>query len=400
MSSRPQITIGLLWHSANSGNLGVGALTVSNLAILREAAESAGVSARFLVLGWLDAGSPIYVEAEDVEVVGLTGSAFRPQGALQRAIRSCDLVLDIGGGDSFADIYGWKRFAYFCLSKAYVLTARRPLVLCPQTIGPFEKPFNRFAARYLMARARMTFARDDLSFTYAKDLGVERLAEASDVAFRLPATPPLPGLSKSDKIRVGLNVSALLYYGGYNRSNMFGLTVNFEELIRSLLIEWSGRDELEIHLVPHVLPNDTEVEDDYALCRKLAAAHPGVIVAPGFPHPSAAKGYIAALDFFAGARMHACIAALSSGVPVAPLAYSRKFAGLFGSLGYHATIDLKTETTDAAYAKVLDALARRAELSVEAGHVRDRALQRLAGYKDFLVELLGEVKDSHVDASA
>ena len=98
--------------------------------------------------------------------------------------------------------------------------------------------------------------------------------------------------------------------------------------------------------------------------------------------------------------MHACIAALSSGVPVAPLAYSRKFAGLFGSLGYHATIDLKTETTDAAYAKVLDALARRAELSVEAGHVRDRALQRLAGYKDFLVELLGEVKDSHVDASA
>lgn len=396
--ARDKITIGLLWHSANSGNLGVGALTVSNLTILREAAEVAGVSVEFRVLGWLDAGNPIYVEAEDVEVVGLTGRAFRPFGSLQRAIRSCDLVLDIGGGDSFADIYGWKRFVFFCISKAYVLAAGRPLVLCPQTIGPFEKRLNRAAAKYLMNRARMTFARDELSLAYAKKLGIKRLSEASDVAFRLPALPRQQ-VSASDKIKVGLNFSALLYYGGYNRSNMFGLTVSFEKFTETVLAELSERDELEVHLVPHVLPRDAEVEDDYALCQKLATAYPRVVVAPSFEHPSAAKGYIAALDFFAGARMHACIAALSSGVPVVPLAYSRKFAGLFGSLGYYATVDLKTETTETACAKVLNALARRDELAVEAGQVRERALQRLADYKDFMVEILGEVKDRHVGAS-
>ena len=33
------LSVGLLWHSINSANLGVGALTVSNLALAREAAD-------------------------------------------------------------------------------------------------------------------------------------------------------------------------------------------------------------------------------------------------------------------------------------------------------------------------------------------------------------------------
>ena len=67
----------------------------------------------------------------------------------------------------------------------------------------------------------------------------------------------------------------------------------------------------------------------------LRARYPRAIVAPAFRTPVEAKSYIAGMDFFAGARMHACIAAVSSGVPVYPLAYSRKFNGLFvETLGY------------------------------------------------------------------
>jgi polysaccharide pyruvyl transferase WcaK-like protein len=47
-----------------------------------------------------------------------------------------------------------------------------------------------------------------------------------------------------------------------------------------------------------------------------------------------AKSYISGMDLFIGARMHATIAAISSGVPVIPFSYSRKFEGLFSSLGY------------------------------------------------------------------
>jgi len=44
-----------------------------------------------------------------------------------------------------------------------------------------------------------------------------------------------------------------------------------------------------------------------------------------------------------GARMHATIGAFSSGVPVVPMAYSRKFNGLFvDTLQYDAMVDMKT----------------------------------------------------------
>ena len=37
-----RITIGLLWHSLNSGNLGVGALTLANASIARRVATELG----------------------------------------------------------------------------------------------------------------------------------------------------------------------------------------------------------------------------------------------------------------------------------------------------------------------------------------------------------------------
>ena len=48
---------------------------------------------------------------------------------------------------------------------------------------------------------------------------------------------------------------------------------------------------------------------------------------------SEVKWCISKLDWFVGSRMHATIAALSSGVPCAAIAYSRKFRGVFATLG-------------------------------------------------------------------
>ena len=51
------------------------------------------------------------------------------------------------------------------------------------------------------------------------------------------------------------------------------------------------------------------------------------------------------MNFFIGSRMHATIAAFSSNVPVFPLAYSRKFNGLFlDTLQYPYMGDLKVQS--------------------------------------------------------
>ncbi len=400
----PSIRVGLLWHSMTSGNLGVGALTLANIAIIEEAARRIGATPQFVVLGWTDPRRP-YTERNDLEIVNLRTKDFvKPVGGLLGAVRHCDVVLDIGAGDSFTDIYGTRRIGTQIASKLLVLMARRPLILSPQTIGPFNNGLWRRAALATMRRARTVATRDEPSTRFLRDLGYRGpIVEATDVALRLPYTAPAP--HRGGPIKVGLNVSALLFNGGYTRNNMFGLNLEYRELTQAMLRYFTGQENCEVHLIGHVLrdpawvPDDDDasetladefprIEDDYGINERLTKEFPGVVLAPNFADPIAAKSYIAGMDFFSGARMHACIAAFSTGVPVLPVAYSRKFAGLFGTLGYDTVADCRTETTDGIMAKLKTAFENRDALrqAVAAGHAR--GLQRLQAYEDILAEVL------------
>lgn len=384
------LTLGLLWHSLRSPNLGVGALTVGHVAILREAAAALGRPVRFIVIGWADRMPP-YSAGPDVELVELRTRDFLPGGALWRAARRCDLVLDIGAGDSFADIYGASRITKMIAAQNIVMAARRPLVLAPQTIGPFERPRIRRLALNVMRRSRLVATRDTLSTGFAREMGYRGpLIEASDVALRLPHDRPAPRPPESP-VRVGVNVSGLLFNGGYTRDNMFGLKADYPALVRDML-GFFGRAGCEVHLVGHVI-SPWPVEDDHAVARTLAADFPGTIVAPAFASPSEAKSYIAGLDFFTGARMHACIAALSSGVPVLPVAYSRKFAGLFGTLGYRHVADCKTETGAEVLEKLAAAFENRAQLKADAEAACAAGLARLAAYQETVQGVMADIPE-------
>jgi len=386
-----EITVGLLWHSASSGNLGVGALTVSQIAILRGLAQRRGWRLRFLVIGW-DDPEPPYVSGPDIEVAGFRARDLgSPVGALAQAVRRSDLVLDIGAGDSFADIYGAKRAAMNLAAKAMVLAHRRPLILSPQTIGPFERAWVRALALAAMRRAAAVLTRDHLSTRFLAEAGFAgSVVEATDVALRLPYERP--AARSEGPPQVGVNISGLLYNGGYTGDNMFGLGLDYRAFCARAVEGLQGRGA-RVHLIGHVNAERQPVEDDRAACAALAEACPGTVLAPRFADPSAAKSYVAGLDFFAGARMHACIAAFSAGVPVVPLAYSRKFAGLFGSLGYDLTVDLRRETGEAALGRLFDAYENRAGLMPLLQAAMAKGERRLAAYEAVLTRAIAPLAD-------
>jgi polysaccharide pyruvyl transferase WcaK-like protein len=384
------ITVGLLFHSAKNDNLGVGALTVSEVVIIRALARMRGLDVHIIVLDSFDP-RPSCVEGTDITVLSLRPMR-QPWNAF-RVLRQCDLVIDIGGGDSFADIYGWKRFAKMHVMKSLAHLLGKPLVLAPQTIGPFSSRMRRAIAARSIARSALVVTRDRMSTDAVRDMGVDRrVIEASDVALRLPFTPPAPRPT-GNPVRIGLNVSGLLMSGGYTRANMFGLRVDYGQLMRAIIAAFRQHpDDCEIHLVPHVIGwQRGGVEDDYQASLDLAAAFPGVLVAPAFATPSEAKSYIAGLDFFMGARMHACIAAFSAGVPVVPMAYSRKFAGLFGTLGYNHTVDCTADDVETILASVLEAYERRAVLAEEARDALALGLRKLGDYETALGDLMEKV---------
>jgi colanic acid/amylovoran biosynthesis protein len=74
-----------------------------------------------------------------------------------------------------------------------------------------------------------------------------------------------------------------------------------------------------------------------------------VLVPEGSYSASEAKALIRSLSWFAGSRMHATIAGLSSGTPTVGLAYSLKFSGVFASAGCsQSSLDLRELSTEAA----------------------------------------------------
>lgn len=377
------ITIGLLWHSLNSGNLGVGALTVANLTIAAQVAEEIGLFPRFVIMGARDEDQPV-IPLPEAHCVPIDWRALRPGGALWRAMADVDCVLDIGAGDSFADIYGPRRFSFLLISKLLALARNKPLIFSPQTIGPFTKRAYMRAASFVMGRSRAIFARDELSRDVARRMAPgTNVHLAVDVAFVLPFEDR-SHLRGGPLLRIGVNPSGLLFSEAERGTNRFGLSYDYARFTRRLLADLCSREDVEVHLVPHATSNRDPSDDDGALCDRLAAEFPAAIRVPNFATPSAAKGHISGLDLLIGARMHACIAAFSSGVPVVPVAYSRKFGGLFGLLDYETMIPVNGMNEDQAIALVLRSLVDRHALATAeaAGMARVRSL--LEGYRDVL----------------
>lgn len=293
-----------------------------------------------------------------------------------RAVQDCDVILDASGGDSFSDLYGAKRFRAMVEPKLLALRLGKPLVLLPQTYGPFSDPSTERIARRIVCQASSAWSRDPRGFETLRTLVAgmfepTRHREGVDLAFALPSFPPdeqtpimqhlqASGAGGHGRPRVGLNVSGLLFDAG--RISL-GINLDYPELMRSLVRRILHRTSAEILLVPSVIPSEPKsaFESDLAACQAVVAlTEPGmrdrVHVVDDVTRPEHLKWIIAQCDWFAGSRMHATIAALSSGVPCAGLAYSDKFQGVFESAQCGCSVvDLRVATTSHA----LDAIWRQ-----------------------------------------
>ena len=391
------VQIGLLWHSDRSGNLGVGALTVGNIALVRGVAAELGLEPRFVILGFNDVGVP-YVDDPDVRFEPFD---MRTVGRFLRSIGPLDCILDIGAGDSFTDIYPIKRFAWIVLSKVAAIVQRVPFVFSPQTIGPFlgGSAAKRLLGRigfWTMRRARAVVVRDDRSRDAVRAAvpGVEPVY-AVDVAFALPWTSATPTRGRR---RVGLNISGLLWRGGYTGLNEFNLGYDYRAVMTGLIETLLADDTTTVELICHVNGYAASPDNDGTVADELAARYPGLMRVPDFTSPSAAKSYISGLNALVAARMHACIAAFSSGVPVVPISYSRKFEGLFGSLGYTRVVPWTGMGTDAALSFVLEALTEPDALRREVADGLTHVDTRLDAYRTVLRVLLRQVTAAPNDA--
>jgi polysaccharide pyruvyl transferase WcaK-like protein len=300
-------------------------------------------------------------------------------------LRDCDVVLDVSGGDSFSEIYSPAQFEMQCDLKELVLDLGKPLVLLPQTYGPFRTEAGLRRVASIINRASLVATRDANGVEELRSQipGLERLTihACPDMAFGLSPSP-VPAVDpwmKRDERKgplIGLNISELLYF----HRDTFGLGVEYPKLIREI-VQWALDIPMaHLLLVPHVLPfrrgNGSWSQSDVEACQAVLAEFQDrfperIHSLSGSFDAGSIKYLIGHCDFFLGARMHACIAALSQNIPTAAMAYSKKFRGVLTLAGMQ---DFVVELRDRSHDEVLSQIQQLYASG-------EQARQRLTGLK-------------------
>jgi len=382
-----QLKVLLLGVSFNTRNMGVGALAAGAIKCIRHCHPGSDI--KLLDYGKMAETHTLKVAGKDelIELINLRFSKklflannvallimlaaiarLLPFAAVKRLlvdsnpylrkIEESDIAASIAGGDSFSDIYGLSRFFYVALPQVLILLMGKPLVQLPQTIGPFASKLPRTIARAILKRSSVIYSRDYPGLLETREiLGIkgknERIRFCYDMGFVLDPVKPrefsleTAGLDWSRNIdapcTVGLNVSGLLYMGGYTRGNMFGLKADYKELVGEIIEFLINRKKARVVLVPHVFGGPEHTESDSTVCRRLYSElkpryGERLSLLSGDYDQGEIKHMIGMCDFFIGSRMHACIAALSQCIPAVPIAYSRKFIGVMESIGVESFV--------------------------------------------------------------
>lgn len=352
-NSAPKVLI--LWADNSSPNLGVRALGCGTEALVHRVWPHAQVT--FQNYGARSAHLPF----------GRMRSLLREQVTgrlgMQKWLAGFDLVIDTRSGDSFSDIYGLKRLTIMTTVAACVHRAGIPMLLGPQTIGPFTTVRGRLLGKASMRMAHLIMARDGRSADAARKLhrGVD--VATTDVVFALE----VPATDKSRDII--LNISGLLWNPNPH--------VDFQRYRRTLteLQERLLADGRRLTLLAHVLDSPNADNDVPAIKEfvELTNSAAEVVIPRNLEEVRlvASSGQV-----LIGSRMHACLNALSVGTPAIPLAYSRKFEPLFAGFGWDYSVDLRDTATDTV-AAVLNHL-QDSELGLGAAAAGERARQCLA----------------------
>jgi polysaccharide pyruvyl transferase WcaK-like protein len=296
----------------------------------------------------------------------------RANGDIKSLFRKYDVVMDTTSGDSFTDIYGARRLSVMTYAHHAAIKSGVPLVLAPQTIGPFDSSYGRMLARGSVRRATRVYARDSESAAYCTALGRKPDALSSDLVFALP-----PLVEPSGRAGAYLNVSGLLW-----RPNPH---VDHNTYRRHVLgaARMLAEHNYPVTLFPHVLRSDVSREDDVTAVEQAADELKDAATTCVPESLDDMRTRLSSAALVVGARMHACLNALAVGTPALAWAYSRKFAPLLNDLGWGGSIDLRTSedivgaTSD--FVRELDSWSAKAPtVRDEAFHGIERVAENLA----------------------
>jgi colanic acid/amylovoran biosynthesis protein len=258
---------------------------------------------------------------------------------LLRAYADADLVIS-KGGTYLVEIYDLTPHL-FDLRLCTLL--RRPLVLAPQSLGPFTNPRTQRALRKVFRHA-LVFVRDEKSLEHIQALHVDNsnVMVSADSAFAL-ADQAVLAASRDRPLRrpmrVAISVREWRHFRATDGTGMeryatavaavvghlvrhYGARVTFLSTCQGVPDYWTDDSRVARKIVEKLaddVAREVSVDSDYYGTEELLEE-------------------LSAFDLAISTRMHFGILALAVGIPVFPIAYEFKTAELFRRLGLSAHV--------------------------------------------------------------
>ncbi|QYZ79905.1 polysaccharide pyruvyl transferase family protein [Methanofollis formosanus] len=234
-------------------------------------------------------------------------------------------VLSVGG-DNYSLDYGVPTL--FTDLDDIAIQKGKPIILWGASVGPFSAmpDYEQYTSHHLK-KVTGIFARESVTIDYLKGIGVtENIYPVADPAFLMDPVKPkgIEDVFPIDEDAIGLNLSPLMagYVTGSDLEAWIGIAASIIEGVAKK----TGR---QVYLIPHVT---TPTSNDHAFMQKALSLIKNqngdiTLVSPGY-NAAETKWIISQMAFFAGARTHSTIAALSSCIPTLSFAYSIKAQGI------------------------------------------------------------------------
>jgi len=368
------INISLFGAMPDTGNLGVSALCFSTIAGIKKRIDNCNLTVFGLNNKIIKNKYTLSDAVYDYKSIGAIYSKrfykrnnlwnMRISGFLGglgnpgiKIVSNSNCTLDISQGDSFTDMYGSKRFSVVTLPKLIALQQNSPLILLPQTYGPFNSERSYRIAKNIVCNATSAWARDERSFKTLREMlgnkyDKNRHHSGIDVAFSLPKAKPKKPLSSKiqkwlrdnkDIPTIGLNISGLIFNDPNGAITRYKFKADYQKVIKDFIRLILVKTDANILLIPHVFAPKGNYESDPDANNKVYNELFNIsdnrleIVPPEY-NESEMKSIISNCDWFCGTRMHSTIAGLSTGVATAAIAYSIKTEGVFETCGQGAHV--------------------------------------------------------------
>ncbi len=278
-------------------------------------------------------------------------------------VRSVAIVAAINGGDGFSDIYGEKLWKSRLNEINFAMKNKSPLIMLPQTIGPFKDSKILSEAKQILEYASAVYVRDSKYTKELDEMGI-KYEMTNDLSAYMKPEPWNIDI-KPDSI--GINVSGLAYSNNFR--DLAGQFSAYPELMTKLVQHFQKKGKT-IYLIPHAYGyNNPEWDNDDMISSRefynsLEDKTNVMLIDKDLISPQV-KYVISRMSFFIGTRMHANFAAIFTKVPVFGLAYSFKFQGAFENNGIYNRTAMINNITSADISGIIEQIDKAYEEDVE-----------------------------------